>query len=257
MRLGMKGLVDKVFIVCGAGSGIGAASARRLHEEGARVVAADLNEQGARALAEQLDNSGDRCVALQFDQSDESSIEQLLAQSIDCFGQLDGLLANAANMQVLLQDGDLLQNDRNIWEETLRVNLLGTAALFRAALPHLQSRGGTLLATSSDAASAGEPTRVAYAASKAGINALCRHVANRWGKEGIRCNVVSPGFILTDNLKATVDPAMFDPVLKRTPSSRHGAAEDVAAAVAFLFSDDAEWVNGQVWHVNGGINQAN
>ena len=253
----MRGLQGKVYLVCGAASGIGAASATRLHREGARVLLADINEDGVSTLASTLDPSGESARAFTYDQSDESSITLLLQDVLEAFGQLDGLFANAANMQVLLEDGDLLQNDAGTWERTLQVNLLGTAALFRAALPHLQARGGVLLATSSDAASVGEPTRVAYATSKAAINALCRHVANRWGKEGIRCNTISPGFILTDNLKTTVDPAMFDPVLKSTPSPRHGSSEDVAAAVAFLFSDDAEWVNGQVWHVNGGIDQAN
>ena len=173
------------------------------------------------------------------------------------FGHLDGLWANAANMKVLLDDGDLLANSSDIWQQSLNVNVTGTALLFRAAIPHLEQRGGVLLATSSDAASMGEPTRVAYGACKAAINALSRHVANRWGKQGIRSNIISPGLIMTEQLQSALDEATTDQLLAKTPATRHGTPEDIAKAVAFLFSDDAEWVNGQVWHVNGGIMQSN
>ena len=253
----MGRLTDKVILVCGAATGIGAATARRLHQEGAKVVIADLNLEGAEALAAELDGDQQRVLTAWYDQGDQASIEALIDQSVTHFGSLDGLLANAANMKVLLEDGDLLANEAGVWDQTLQVNVTGVAMLFRAALPHLMARGGVLLATSSDAASSGEPTRVAYAASKAAINAICRHVANRWGKQRIRCNIISPGLVLTDNLKAGMDAGILDKLLARTPSHRHGSPEDIAAAAAFLFSDDAEWINGQVWHVNGGINQAN
>ncbi|MEM1111598.1 MAG: SDR family oxidoreductase [Pseudomonadota bacterium] len=247
----MKDLDSKVLVICGSATGIGAATVRRLHAEGARVVAADINLEGVQGLVESLGD--ERALALWYDQADESSIQAMIEAATQHFGQLDGLLANAANLTVILEDGDLLDNDARIWKETLDVNVIGVANLFKAALPHLQDKGGVLLATSSDAASMGEPTRVAYAASKAAINAIVRHVAKRWGKDNIRANVVSPGLIMTEQLVAAFDEATSEAMLTHTPSPRHGTPEDIAAAVAYLFSSDADWINGQVWHVNGGI----
>jgi NAD(P)-dependent dehydrogenase (short-subunit alcohol dehydrogenase family) len=138
------------------------------------------------------------------------------------------------------------------------VNVVGTAMLLRAVLPHLlEQGGGSLVLTSSDAAVIGEGERPAYAASKAGINSLSRHIATRWGQQGIRCNTVSPGFVLTEQLDANMDQQMKDWMLKGARSPRHGAPQDIAGAVAFLLSDDGEWVNGQAWRVNGGVSYAN
>ena len=130
--------------------------------------------------------------------------------------------------------------------------------LLKAALPHMLQQGsGSLVLTSSDAAVVGEAERPAYAASKAGVNALCRHVSTRWGREGIRCNAVSPGFVLTEQLDANMPQEMKDWMLKGARSTRHGQSDDIAGAVAFLLSDDSEWVNGQIWRVNGGVSYAN
>lgn len=251
----MQGLEGKVILVGGAASGIGAATVRRLHRVGARVAVADLDLAAAQVLVDDL--GGDRLQAFHYDQGDAASTTALVEACHAHFAQLDGVLANAANMAAILQDGDLLSTGDAVWHDTFRVNLNGTVALFRAALPHLLTRGGTLLATSSDAASMGEPTRVAYAASKAAINALCRHVARRWGKEGVRCNVISPGLVMTDTLERALDAQSRDALLRQVPAPRHGQPDDIAAAAAFLFSDEAAWVNGQVWHVNGGVSLSN
>ena len=116
---------------------------------------------------------------------------------------------------------------------------------------------GAIVLTSSDAAVAGEPERPAYAASKAGVNSLSRHIASKWGRQGIRCNAVSPGFVLTEQLDTNMSQQMKDWMLKGARSPRHGAPQDIAGAVAYLLSDDAEWVNGQAWRVNGGVSYAN
>lgn len=253
----MQGLDNKVFLIGGAATGIGAAVVRRLHAAGARVAVADLDLQAAQRLVDELDGAGPRLCAFYYDQGDADSTAKLVDATLAHFGQLDGALANAANLSAILQDGDLLATGDAVWRDTFRVNLDGTVALFRAALPHLLARGGTLLATSSDAASVGEPTRVAYAASKAAINALCRHVARRWGKDGIRCNVISPGLVMTETLEQALDAEKRDALLQQLPAPRHGRPADIAAAAAFLFSDEAAWVNGQVWHVNGGVSLAN
>jgi NAD(P)-dependent dehydrogenase (short-subunit alcohol dehydrogenase family) len=254
----MKNLPGKAILVCGGATGIGAATVRRLSAEGASVGIGDFNIAGAQALATELNAAGGEVIAWEYDQAEELSINTLVESAVAHFGRLDGLFANVADLQTVLVDGDILSNDSAVWERTLRVNLLGTVQLVRAVLPTMlaQERGAIVL-TSSDAAIAGEPERPAYAASKAAINSLCRHVASKWGQKGIRCNALSPGFVLTEQLDANMDQSMKDWMLKGARSPRHGASEDIAGAVTFLLSDDGEWVNGQAWRVNGGVSFGN
>lgn len=254
----MKNLQGKAILVCGGATGIGAATVRRLCEAGASVGIGDFNIAAAEALAQALRAAGGTVQAWQYDQADETTISALVESAVAYFGRLDGLFANVADLQAVLVDGDILSNDSALWERTLRVNVIGTAMVLRAVLPHMLERGsGSLVLTSSDAAIVGEPERPAYAASKAGVNSLCRHIASKWGQKGIRCNVVSPGFVLTEQLDANMPQEMKDWMLKGARSTRHGAPQDIAGAVAFLLSDDAEWVNGQVWRINGGVSFAN
>lgn len=254
----MKNLSEKVVLVCGGASGIGAATAQRLADEGARVGVGDLNVSGAQDVVDGINASGGEALAWEYDQADVESIEQLVSTAIAHFGRLDGLFANVADLKIIHTDGDLLSNDAEIWTRTLQVNVTGSAMLMRAVLPHMLERGsGALVLTSSDAGVMGEPERPAYAASKAAVNSLCRHTASKWGRDGIRCNVVSPGFVLTQQIDQNMSQEMKDWALKGSRSPRHGKPEDIAGAVAFLMSDDAEWVNGQVWRVNGGVSFAN
>lgn len=254
----MKNLRGKVILVCGGATGIGAATARRLSGEGARVGIGDFNIEGARTLAEELDPSGADAEAWHYDQADEAAVFSLVECAIAHFGRLDGLFANVADLEAVLVDGDMITNDADLWQRTLRVNVTGTAMLLKAALPQMLEQGsGSLVLTSSDAAVIGEAERPAYAASKAAVNSMCRHVSSKWGKQGIRCNTVSPGFVLTEQIAENMPQEMQDWMLKGSRSPRHGDPADIAAAVSFLMSDDAEWVNGQVWRVNGGVSYAN
>lgn len=254
----MKNLSGKRVLVCGGASGIGAATAKRLGAEGARVGIGDMNLEGANAVASEIQGSGGDAAAWQYDQAEDASVEALVRNAIAHFGELDGVFANVADLQIIHDDGDILSNDSALWTRTLQVNVTGTAMLIRAALPQMLERGsGAFVLTSSDAGVVGEPERPAYAASKAAVNSLCRHVASKWGREGIRCNVVSPGFVLTEQMDANMSQEMKDWALKGARTNRHGRPQDIASAVAFLLSDDGEWVNGQVWRVNGGVSFAN
>lgn len=254
----MKNLEGKCVLVCGGATGIGAATVRRLVEHGARVGIGDLNVDGARALAQELAGSGEDVQVWAYDQADPDACAAVVAQALAQFGGLDGLFCNVADIGAVIQEGDLLSNDAELWQRTLQVNVTGTAMLVRAALPPmLEQGGGAIVLTSSDAGVVGEPERPAYAASKAGVNSMCRHVASKWGNQGIRCNVVSPGFVLTEQLDANMPQDMKDWMLKGSRSPRHGRPDDIAGGVCFLLSDDGEWVNGQVWRINGGVSFAN
>lgn len=251
----MDRLKGKAIIVVGSGSGIGAATVRRLAREGARICAADVNEAGASAVARDVTANGGEVFSTHIDITDESTVHAAVAAAVDRFGGLDGAHINAADLRIIMSDSDALVEDLAVFDRTLAVNLRGHLLCTRAVLPHLLARrGGAIVYTSSGAADSAEPVRPAYATSKSGLNALMRHVASRWGREGITANCVAPGFTITPEMKA--NSALTDELLRhmvsKTPSPRLGAPDDIAGVVAMLLSEDGRWINGQVYHVNGG-----
>ncbi len=248
----MRGLNDKVIVVAGGATGIGAATSKRLAEEGARVVVGDINVEAAKATAVAIDGRH-----LRFDITSEADCKALVELAVTEFGGLDGVFTVAADTskETLGRDSesDLLTVPLDVWQRTLDVNLTGTFLMTRSALPALLSRGGgSIVNTLSGLVFYGSPVRPAYLASKGALIALTRHVATRWGKEGIRCNAVAPGFVMTEQVEHNVPQEERDMVLASNRSTRHGRPDDIAASVAFLLSDDAEWINGQTHLVNGG-----
>jgi len=245
-------LDGKRIIVIGSATGIGAATVRRLVNEGAHVCAADINLDGATACAT---TAGGNAFAVSLDIVDEASVNRGVAEAIERLGGLDGVHINAADLRVIFADSNALEVDLAVFDRTLAVNLRGHLLCTRAALPHLLANGGgAIVYTSSGSADAGEPERPCYAMSKSGLHALMRHVASRWGREAITANVVAPGFTMTAELEAggQVPPALIESFLAKGRSPRLGKSEDIAAMVAFLLSEDGRWVNGQAIHVNGG-----
>lgn len=248
-------LQGKTIMVVGAGTGIGAATVERLTGEGARVCVADINISAAEAVAARSEEAGYEAFAVHIDIADEESVNAAFAAAVSRLGCLDGAHINAADLQTIFLDSDALALDMEVFDRTIAVNLRGHLLCTRAALPYIISAGGgALVYTSSGAGDEGEAERPSYAASKSGLNALMRHVASRWGKQGITANCVAPGFVMTPEMIAggAVPPEFIDSCIKRTRSTRLGAAEDIAGVVAMLLSDDGRWINGQVWHVNGG-----
>ena len=137
---------------------------------------------------------------------------------------------------------------------TLEINLKGMARATRHALPRLLRRGGgAMIYSSSAAATMGDVERPCYAMAKAGIGALVRHVANRWGREGVRANAILPGYIMTPAILQTLPETMAEDMRRKTPAPRLGRGEDIAAMVAMLSSGDGEWINGQTISVDGGL----
>lgn len=248
----MRGLDEKIILVAGAGGGLGAAAAERLASEGAHVVVGDLFLEGAQQCAARIGAAGGTALAVQYDQADEASIEALVKTAVARFGRLDGVLANAADMLAVAQDGDLLNCSTEIFDRTIAVDMRGYFLIARHAIPHLLESRGAIVFTSSAAAVIGEPERVAYAMAKSGINALMRHIASRWGKDGIRSNAILPGFVYTEKTRDILPESFRAAALSMTRSPRLGEPHDIAAMVALLMSDDGEWINGQTLSVDGG-----
>ncbi|MEQ4721064.1 SDR family oxidoreductase [Nonomuraea sp. B19D2] len=237
-------------------AGIGAATAERLSEEGASVVIGGRNLDAGQILAKRLNEAGGNAIAVKFDLADESSIQALIDTAATELGGIDGLFNVGADLspQHLARDTNLLDMDVAVWRRTFEVNLFGYAIASRAVIPHLLAQGGgAIVNTSAAAAWIGEPQRLAYGSSKAAINALTRHIASAWGKQGIRCNTIGAGVTMTETAEEQIGEEWRARILATVRGPRLGKPEDVAAAAAFLLSDDAEWVNGQAWSVDGGM----
>jgi len=249
----MEGLKDKVVLVAGAATGLGAASAQRLAQEGAKVVVGDLNQDGAERTAAAIRDTGGEAVAVPFDISDDASVRELVASTVRTYGGLDRVHINAGDMGSVSKDTDVVDIDLAVWDRTVAVNLRGHMLVTRHTVPQLLARGGgAIVYTSSIASFTGDPKRPAYAVTKAGINALARHVASRWGKDGIRANAITPGLILTPEIRDGAPPEMLTTMLARTRSPRHGEVNDISSMVAYLLSGEGSWINGQVVNVDGG-----
>lgn len=247
----MRGLKGKVGIIAGGGRGIGAATARRLAEEGALVVIGDLMGDWAREVAESIKAAGGQAIGVDLDGTHPESQSAIVAAAVERFGGLDFYHSNLAGGTE--GDVDALNCSIEVLEKSFAINSKSHFLATQAALPKLVERGGgAMIYTSSGAASGGAPWQVAYPMTKNAIHPLARHVAAKWGKQGVRANVICPGLVLTEAVKQHLTDDYVEKGLKGVPHTRLGQPEDIAAAVAFLASDDGQWVNGQVWHVNGG-----
>lgn len=243
-------LANQVVIVTGGASGIGGAISRVLSERGARVVSVDIN---AEAGAKLKDDLGDNVVFIEGDVSLKATAQAAVDEAVSTFGKLTGLVNNAhASRQAMFTE----LTDMS-WEQSFNTGLLATRQFMEASYPHLKDKGGSIVNFGSGAAVVGQPTQAAYAAAKEAIRGLSRVVANEWAADNIRVNVVSP-MAMTAGVEQwkEASPELYKQSLAKVPLGRFGDPEvDVAPVIAFLLSEDSQYVTGQTLMVDGGANK--
>ena len=230
----------------GATGGIGGAIARSLHAQGAAVVLSGTREEALQALAGEL---GVRAFAVPSDLSDPTSVDGLIGRAEAAAGQVDILVSNAG----LTRDNLLLRMKDQEWSAVMIVNLEAYFRLSRAALKGMMKRRfGRIIGVTSVVGVTGNPGQTNYAASKAGMIGFSKSLAQEVASRSVTVNCVAPGFI-TSPMTDALNEAQRASVLGRVPAGRLGEGADVAAACAYLSSDEAAYVTGQTLHVNGGM----
>lgn len=248
----MNRLEGKVAVVTGGNAGIGEAIAKRFAEEGASVVVTGRRQQELDRVVSVIRHSKGKALAVAGSVTDEAHAQDVARRALDSFGRVDILVNNAGI-------GDfgkrLHEIDDATWANVLDVNLTGVFRLTRAIIPQMLKQGrGAIVNISSIASLVGIATLSVYAASKGGLDALTRALAIDYAKDGIRCNVVNPGLIDTPMAAPLMaDPERLQPILAQYAIHRPGTPEEVANMVLYLASDEAAWVTGGTFTIDGGM----
>jgi len=241
-------LKDKVAIVTGAGRGLGKGIALKLAGEGAKVVIGDALEENAKAVAEAIGKAGGAAIAAGADVSKRADVEAMFAAAIGAFGPIDILVNNAG----INRDGMLHKMSDENWDKVIAVNLTGTFYCLRLAAQQMRERGYGRIVNVSSMSWLGNFGQANYAASKAGVVGLTKTAARELAKKGVTVNAVCPGFIDTEMTRG-VPQNVWDIMVGKIWAGKVGTPEDVGNVVAFLASDDASYVTGEVINISGGM----
>jgi NAD(P)-dependent dehydrogenase (short-subunit alcohol dehydrogenase family) len=246
----MQRLQDRVAVVTGAGSGIGLASCRRMASEGAKIVAVDIDEHAGKAVAEE---TGGQFIAA--DVADETEVRRLFDAVAAEYGRIDIAFNNAGISPP--EDDSILTTGIDAWRRVQEVNLTSVYLCCKYVIPHMQARGkGSIINTASFVAVLGSATsQISYSASKGGVLAMSRELGVQFAREGIRVNALCPGPVNTPLLQELYakDPERAARRLVHVPMGRFAEPEELAAAVAFLASDDSSFITASQFLVDGGI----
>lgn len=251
----MRGLEKRVAIVTGAAGGIGREICRRFVEEGANVVALDVNAEALKQLAADLDTDERGLFCVTVDITDYAKVKEAVDRGAAQFGKLD-ILVNNAGWDVA---SPFLKTEPDLWDKIIAINLKGPLNLHKATLPHLiAGGGGKVVNVASDAGRVGSSGESVYSACKGGLIAFSKTIARETARDNVRVNVVCPGPTDTALLRSFVGEGeygqkIYDGLKKAIPLKRLGRAEDIPGLVAFLSSDDADFMTGQVISVSGGL----
>ena len=246
----IKELEGKIAIVTGASRGIGRAIALNLAAAGAHIVAVyQQNKEKADELAQEIEPLGRACLTVKADVAVEDEVNALIDQTMTQFGKIDMLVNNAG----MTKDGLIMRMKTEDWHSVLNVNLSGMFYALKAVTkPMMKQRSGKIVFITSVIGLTGNAGQANYAAAKAGVIGLMKSAAKEFASRGIQVNAVAPGFIDTDMTKGLNDEVKKT-YLEQSPLKRFGRVEDVAEAVKFLVSEKADYITGQVIHVNGGL----
>ncbi len=243
------GLNDKVAVITGAANGIGAATAARLAAEGASVVIADIDESGAHAQATALTASGLRAAGLRVDVTDEASVAAMVERTRQTFGGVHILVNNAG----FTRDMRIAKMGLDAWDSVVDVILKGAFLCTRAVLPGMTEQGWGRIINVSSRAHLGNPGQANYSAAKAGLIGFTRALSLENARFGITVNAVAPGIIDTETVRRLFHyEKIRDAAAKNTPVPRIGHPDDVADAIAFLASERASYISGDLLHISGG-----
>jgi NAD(P)-dependent dehydrogenase (short-subunit alcohol dehydrogenase family) len=249
----MRGLADRVAVITGAGSGIGLATAMRLASEGTRIVAVDVEEAAGKSVADETGG-----LFVRADVSAEDDVRRVYAAAHEAYGGIDIAFNNAGISPP--DDNSVLTTDLDVWDRVQQVNLTSVYLCCKHAIGYMRRRGrGSVINTASFVAVMGSATsQISYTASKGGVLALSRELGVQFAREGIRVNALCPGPVNTPLLRELFakDPERAARRLVHVPAGRFAEAEEIAAAVAFLASDDASYITASCFMVDGGISAA-
>ncbi len=246
-------LSGKIAVVTGSSRGIGRAVAQRFARDGAKVTINCVNTIAkAEAVADDIRRAGGEAVVVQADVAKRADAERLIGETVKAFGKVDILVSNAG----IVIDRPFVDSTDDDWSRAIETNLRGFFNVARAVLPHMIARRfGRVIATGScitEVADFGGNSYAVCTASKGGIVAMLKPMAAEVARHGITVNAVSPGYIATEML-GEIDPVGLEAALRLVPMRRYGKPEEIAAAMAFLASDDAAYITGQTLRVNGGM----